>query len=214
MGVVAQHLQNFSGRGLNRLSVAERKQGAEKPGDLLIQGLLISVDKTDRVFRKVSFVKLLVDLFDKIFRAHKSEVDDWTISGPPARRMIGCSSYGLSLELRSMIAYKMMEEVVCYCSKCKLELNHRIIQVDKGRPKRVLCLTCNNEHSYRKSAPGKAGERKQRTSAPKIDLEGGWPTKLERTNKTAKAYGMDKVFLLDGHVDHQLFGVGLVVDLI
>ena len=116
-----------------------------------------------------------------------------------------------------MTTYKMMDEVVCYCSKCKLELNQRIVRVEAGRPKRVLCLTCNAEHSYRKSAPAKAGEgkvRKARVSPPKVDLEAGWHAKLSRTNITPKAYGMDKRFLLDDHINHQLFGVGVVVSLI
>jgi hypothetical protein len=116
-----------------------------------------------------------------------------------------------------MTEYKMMDEVVGYCSKCKLELNQRIVRVEAGRPKRVLCLTCKTERAYRKSAPTKAGEgkvRKPRTSPAKVDLEAGWRLKLDRKNKTPKAYAMDKSYLLDDHIDHKLFGVGLVVSLI
>ncbi len=56
--------------------------------------------------------------------------------------------------------------------------------------------------------------RKPRAVSPKVDLEAGWRAKLERGNKTPKAYGMDQIYLLDDHVAHQLFGVGLVVSLI
>ena len=116
-----------------------------------------------------------------------------------------------------MITCKLMDEVVCYCSKCKLELNQRIVRVEEGRPKRVLCLTCNTEHSYRKSAPAKPGEKKarsQRPPSPKGDQEAEWRAKLDRRNKVAKAYAMDQPYLLDDHIDHRLFGVGLVVNLI
>ena len=116
-----------------------------------------------------------------------------------------------------MTTYKMMDEVVCYCSKCKLELNQRIILVEEGRPIRVLCLTCNVEHSYRKSAPAKPGEKKvrgQRAPSSRENQEAEWRAKLDRGNKVAKAYTMDKTYLMDDHVDHQLFGVGLVVRLI
>lgn len=117
-----------------------------------------------------------------------------------------------------MTAYKMMDEVVCYCSKCKLELNQRIVRVEEGRPKRVLCLTCNAEHSYRKSAPAKPGEktaRSQRPPSQKVDQEAEWRARLDRPSKNPpKAYAMDKTYLLNDHVDHQLFGVGLVVSLI
>ena len=112
----------------------------------------------------------------------------------------------------------MMDEVVGYCSKCKLELNQRIVRVVAGKPKKVLCLTCNTERTYRKSAPvAKTGEKKVRQSKAAIlkgDQEAQWRSKLERRTKAAKAYGMDKSFLLDDHIEHQLFGVGLVVNVI
>jgi hypothetical protein len=117
-----------------------------------------------------------------------------------------------------MTNYKLMDEVVGYCTKCKLELNQRIIRVEAGRPKRVLCLTCNTERSYRKSAPAKVGEGKERVKrslSPKAgDQEAEWRAKLDRRDKAPKAYAMDKTYLLDDHVEHQLFGVGLVVSLI
>lgn len=116
-----------------------------------------------------------------------------------------------------MTEYKISDEVVCYCSKCKLELNARIVRLEAERPKRVLCLTCNVEHAYRKSAPAKAGEgkvRKPRASSSKVDQEAEWRRKLDQGNKTPKAYAMDKVYLLDDRVEHQIFGVGLVVSLI
>lgn len=116
-----------------------------------------------------------------------------------------------------MTEYKIADEVVCYCSKCKLELNARIVRVEAESPKRVLCLTCKMEHAYRKSAPVKAGEgkvRKTRVSLPKVDQEAEWRSKLDQSKKTPKAYAMDKAYLLDDRVEHQLFGVGLVVNLI
>lgn len=112
---------------------------------------------------------------------------------------------------------KMMDEIVGYCTKCKLELNHRIVRVDGGKPKRALCLTCNNEHAYRKSAPAKPGEKKpraKRSSAVKVDQEAEWQAKLEKKTKPPKPYGMDKTFLLDDHIEHQSFGLGLVISLI
>jgi hypothetical protein len=115
-----------------------------------------------------------------------------------------------------MTEHKMMDEIVGYCSKCKLELNQRIIRVEAGAPKRVLCLTCNTERAYRKSAPAKAGEgkvRKTRAASAKVDQEAEWRAKLDKGNKTPKAYAMDKSFLLDDRIEHQLFGVGLVVSL-
>ncbi len=116
-----------------------------------------------------------------------------------------------------MIEPKMMDEIIGYCIKCKLELNHRIVRVEGEKPKRVLCLTCKTQHAYRKSAPVKAGEgkaRKSRASSAKIDQEAEWRVKLGQGSKNTKPYGMDKIFSLNDHVEHQLFGIGLVVTLI
>lgn len=116
-----------------------------------------------------------------------------------------------------MTDYKISDEIVCYCSKCKLELNARIVRVEAEQPKRVLCLTCNTEHVYRKSAPAKAGAKKARKQGAALsdkDQEAEWRKKLDQRGKPPKAYAMDQVYALDDHVDHQLFGVGLVVSLI
>lgn len=65
----------------------------------------------------------------------------------------------------------------------------------------------------RKAGEGKA--RSQRSTAlSKGDQEAEWRTKLDRKNKVPKTYAMDQPYLLDDHVDHRLFGVGLVVSLV
>ncbi len=57
-------------------------------------------------------------------------------------------------------------EVDAWCTKCKLDLNHRIIAMDGDKIKRVECLTCRGHHNYRrpKSAEPllKASKRKPR----------------------------------------------------
>ncbi len=40
-------------------------------------------------------------------------------------------------------------EIDSYCTKCKIDLNHRIIAMDGDAPKRVECLTCRGHHNYR-----------------------------------------------------------------
>ncbi len=61
-------------------------------------------------------------------------------------------------------------EVDSWCTKCKLDLNHRIIAMEGDRIKRVECLTCRGHHNYRrpKSAdPLKKTTRKKTTRARK-----------------------------------------------
>lgn len=112
-----------------------------------------------------------------------------------------------------MTTLQIADELVCYCTKCKLELNHRITRVEADRPKRVLCLTCSAEHAFRKT-PAVKKPRTPRPPSSQAVQESEWRAKLEKRTKTTKAYAMDKTFLLNDHIEHQLFGVGLVVSLI
>ena len=116
-----------------------------------------------------------------------------------------------------MTTYKMMDEIVGYCSKCKLELNQRVIRVTAGQPKRVLCLTCNTERAYRKSAPAKTTKAKapsKRPASAKAGQEAEWLAKISAPHANAKPYDMDGVYQRDEVLKHQLFGAGLVVSLI
>ncbi|HET9959930.1 MAG TPA: hypothetical protein VFQ61_35805 [Polyangiaceae bacterium] len=40
-------------------------------------------------------------------------------------------------------------EIDSYCTKCRMDLGHRVVAMVAGAPKRVVCLTCNSEHNYR-----------------------------------------------------------------
>ena len=41
------------------------------------------------------------------------------------------------------------DEVDAYCTKCKLDLAHRVIAMVEGRVHKVECLTCGGHHLYR-----------------------------------------------------------------
>ncbi len=117
-----------------------------------------------------------------------------------------------------MAPYNMMDEVVHFCTKCKMDLNHRITRVEAGKPKRVLCLTCNTERSYRdRSRPsgkkeGKAPKRSPSADASKGAQEMEWRNKINRGERVPKPYDMEQPYDLDDLVEHKLFGIGLVVE--
>ncbi len=48
-----------------------------------------------------------------------------------------------------------------YCTKCKLVMNHSIVAIVENEVKKVRCLTCMTEHSYRKCKGGKKKENAQ-----------------------------------------------------
>lgn len=45
-------------------------------------------------------------------------------------------------------------EIDAYCTKCRLDLGHRIVAMVQDKPKRVVCMTCGSEHAYRAPKSG------------------------------------------------------------
>lgn len=113
-----------------------------------------------------------------------------------------------------MANYKMSDELIQFCTKCKLNLNHRVILVDKGDPKRVLCLTCKTERRYSDpTAKSKTGTKRVfGARVPKINPETVWQEKLSASTKSVKPYTIDARFGLENRVRHPSFGIGLVVE--
>lgn len=98
-----------------------------------------------------------------------------------------------------------------------MNLNHRVILVDKGLPKRVLCLTCKTDRRYTVSSEANSGIRTKRSTAsktPKINPETEWQQKLIHSEKNIKEYNINSRFAIDNRVKHPTFGLGLVVEVI
>lgn len=105
--------------------------------------------------------------------------------------------------------YKMLDELIHYCTRCKLDLNHRIIRVDNGVPKRMLCLTCQTERMYRPKAPAVRRAAAGKAAAAKEALEAGWREKLNAGGKTPKPYTIDGIYKVDDILEHKVFGLGI-----
>jgi len=70
-------------------------------------------------------------------------------------------------------------EIDAWCTSCRLTLNHRVVAMVQGAPKRVLCLTCNKQHNYR-VAKG-AG-----SSSSRAEREEGSSSRSSKKTATAK----------------------------
>ncbi|MBU0504434.1 MAG: hypothetical protein ABII18_10285 [bacterium] len=117
-----------------------------------------------------------------------------------------------------MVQYTMLGELICYCSKCKLDLNHRITLMDGTRPKRVMCLTCKATHSFKDPDKPKTtkknttkGTAKALTKAKVSAQEKDWRLKLTDTAKTPSKYNMKEAYSMEELVYHPTFGRGIVV---
>jgi hypothetical protein len=119
-------------------------------------------------------------------------------------------------------------EIDSYCTRCRMDLGHRIVAMVGGAPKRVICLTCNSEHNYREpktlKSPSSVVLRTKKTEAK--------PSAAQRVTQKAKAenerhetwatralgkpvdaftkYGMDRHFREGELVLHSKFGEGYV----
>ena len=49
-----------------------------------------------------------------------------------------------------------------HCSRCRLMMNHGVVGIVGGEVKKVRCLTCHYEHTYRQGRAGRSQDRKKR----------------------------------------------------
>jgi hypothetical protein len=121
-------------------------------------------------------------------------------------------------------------EIDAWCTRCRLDLGHRIVAMVDKRPKRVICLTCNSEHNYRPphaSASGKeprpaAAERAPRRASS--EASGHSPRGALRQLADWEAhvvgqavaaftrYSVDKEYEPGELLLHRSFGEGYVIE--
>jgi hypothetical protein len=118
-------------------------------------------------------------------------------------------------------------EIDAWCTKCRLDLGHRIIAMVGGRPKRVICQTCGSQHNYRapKSAPRARAERKssEGSSAPRkthkaraeSDRLSEWESRIAGQSVAAfTRYSIERRLSHGELVLHSKFGEGYVLDVL
>src|SRR3989338_816803 len=57
-------------------------------------------------------------------------------------------------------------DILCLCTRCKMELAHVVMAMGDGRPKRVVCKTCKSEHSFRVNGHRSESARSTRPYRP------------------------------------------------
>ncbi len=124
-------------------------------------------------------------------------------------------------------------EIDAWCTRCKMDLGHRIVAMVGPLPKRVVCLTCDSQHNYRAAksngvtpagaaAPRAAASRtsgrpgrasagaKRPTAAARVEQR--WEELVgDRPQATFKRYGVSSRFSAGELIAHPKFGPGAVV---
>jgi hypothetical protein len=134
-------------------------------------------------------------------------------------------------------AIKPGTEVDSWCTKCRMDLLHRIIAVHNGKIIRVECRTCGGHHNYRrpKSAAAEpkamaarvASTDKPRSSSSALSPRRAAAAEAERQRESSwqkavlgqpvtsfKAYRASQTFQLGELIRHGRFGDGYIVRVI
>jgi len=106
------------------------------------------------------------------------------------------------------------ENVITKCTKCKMELNHVVVANNAaGIVERVQCLTCGSEHKYHPEKK-KATKRTSKKSifTQEVDLTKNFEILAQKfKEKKPLPYSMTGSFKNDDVVDHNTFGMGIVI---
>ncbi len=119
-------------------------------------------------------------------------------------------------------------EVDAWCTKCRMDLNHRVVAAVGGVPKRVECLTCHTQHNYRApkgakdpipkgaDVPVKGKKSPAAAKTPKLSKAAAarsneWDKRvLGQLESSFTAYTPRTTFKQDELVRHSKFGDGFV----
>ena len=115
------------------------------------------------------------------------------------------------------------QEIICFCSSCKLDLKHVIVAHKSGNSgpiAKVRCNTCMKIHAHRAN-PGEraaaAALAKKRSDSPVrekvqvIPIEVEWREQLSKVqNVASQPYAPTKEFKAGDVIEHPQFGCGIV----
>ena len=109
------------------------------------------------------------------------------------------------------------ENLDTMCTKCKLELSHVVIAHNmKGVVAKVKCRTCGSEHKYnprKKTTQKTTKTAKKATRTKKADYTEEFQKLAEKyKEKEPVHYSMAGSFEPEDVIDHQNFGMGIVMN--
>jgi hypothetical protein len=120
--------------------------------------------------------------------------------------------------------YKVGQELLAYCTRCKLDLRHLILALrSPSAIAKVQCLTCRTDHQYRapkgvrhvvseREALLKPQTQKSPKKEPGRSVQEAWLEWMQRTHtQTPVPYSARMHFLMHAKVLHPQFGAGIVL---
>jgi len=114
-------------------------------------------------------------------------------------------------------AVKVGDEVEAYCGTCKAETVHVVEVIKNDKISRVLCKSCSKSHLYRKAKDVKAKTTKKKTrkASTKTKEQRKWSRLMSKVDEeTAVDYAMNETFNANDVINHNTFGLGVVVEVV
>jgi hypothetical protein len=102
------------------------------------------------------------------------------------------------------------ENIVSYCTKCKLVLDHVIVAMAEETIAKVTCKTCNSTHKFRDPADVKKTRQTKKKEDEIKTTEALWETCLAEATGQEHEYAMTGKYRVGDIVLHATFGKGVV----
>jgi hypothetical protein len=121
------------------------------------------------------------------------------------------------------------DDVEAWCTRCKMNLNHRVIAVVGNSIQKVICLTCGSHHKFyppknqkivdreapeaRRPQPDKSGKPAGRAASKAL---GEWTTFMKDMppDTMPKPYNVSESYGPSEYVEHPIFGTGRVLEIV
>jgi hypothetical protein len=122
------------------------------------------------------------------------------------------------------------DDVEAWCTRCRMNLNHRVIAVVGKTVERVQCLTCGGDHKYyppkgkpqKSEARAKAGRASVKTAKSMPEkvsparAASEWATIMKDmpTDANPRPYKVTEAYRPSEFIEHAVFGVGRVLEIV
>ncbi len=121
------------------------------------------------------------------------------------------------------------DDVEAWCTRCRMNLNHRVVALVGAQIQRVQCLTCRGDHKYYppKYEKEAASERKhlrvvstdkERRTGQKAATRSSneWATFMRdmSPDRSPRLYKVSESYAPGDFIQHPVFGVGKVLDIV
>lgn len=113
---------------------------------------------------------------------------------------------------------KVAQEILSFCTKCRMDLSHTVVAMQGDRVVRVICKTCRGEHAYRAPkgvndpalAPAKI-TRAARAEKQVISMAEEWESRMAtHKNVPIKDYSFRTAYKAGERIEHPTFGTGFI----